>query len=121
MKKHLSALLGLALLAGLSLVPQTALAGTSYDFLFSTSSVNDDNQLYLNLAISNYAYPRTVIEPVLPRVRYVEQDLPVILFLANTSGRPVQSIVDLRYDGLGWSVIFSRVGVPYDVLFADIE
>ena len=62
MKKPLSAFLGLALLAGLSLVPQTALAGTSYDFLFSTSSVNDDNQLYLNLAISNYAYPRTVIE-----------------------------------------------------------
>ena len=121
MKKHLSAFLGLALLAGLSLVPQTALAGTSYDFLFSTSSVNDDNQLYLNLAISNYAYPRTVIEPVLPRVRYVEQDLPVILFLASASGRPVQSIVDLRYDGLGWSVIFSRVGVPYDVLFANIE
>ena len=113
--------IGLILFTSLQILPRAAQAGTSYDFLFSASSVSNDNQCYLNLAVSNYAYPRTVIEPVLPRVRYVEQDLPVILFLANVSGRPVDAIVDLRYKGLGWSVIFSRVGVPYDVLFVDID
>jgi hypothetical protein len=121
MKNLSRAFIGLAVLAGLQLFPRVAQAGVSFDFLFSTSSVSDDDQYYLNLAVSNYGYPRTVIEPVLPRVRYVEQDLPVILFLANVSGRPVDAIVDLRAGGLGWSVIFSRVGVPYDVLFVDID
>jgi hypothetical protein len=120
MKNLSRAFLGLIMLSGLH-IPQAAHAGVNFDFLFSAGSVSDDNQYYLNLAVSNYGYPRTVIEPVLPRVRYVEQDLPVILFLANVSGRPVDAIVDLRYGGLGWSVIFSRVGVPYDVLFVDID
>jgi hypothetical protein len=44
-----------------------------------------------------------------------------LLFLARESGRSVSFIVDLRSQGLGWSVIFSRVGVPYDVLFVGIE
>jgi len=121
MKRLRGALLGCALIAGLPLASQPARAGVSFDFLFSASSVSDDNQYFLNLAVGNYGYPRTMIEPVLPRVRYVEQDLPVILFLANISGRPIEAIVDLRYGGLGWSVIFSRVGVPYDVLFVGLE
>jgi hypothetical protein len=120
MKNLSRVFLGLILLCGMP-IPQAAHAGVNFDFLFSANSVTDDNQFYLNLAVSNYGYPRTVIEPVLPRVRYVEQDLPVILFLANVSGRPVDAIVDLRYQGLGWSVIFSRVGVPYDVLFVDLD
>jgi hypothetical protein len=121
MKRFQGALLTGALIAGLSLASLPASAGVSFDFLFSASSVSDDNQYFLNLAVGNYGYPRTMIEPVLPRVRYVEQDLPVILFLADISGRPIDAIVDLRAGGLGWSVVFSRVGVPYDVLFVGLE
>lgn len=96
-------------------------AGTSFDFLFSMDHVSNDNQLFLNLAVSNYGYDQAVLAPVLPRVRYVEVDLPVILFLARESGRPIDYIVDLRAGGAGWSVIFAKVGVPYDVLFVGIR
>ena len=95
-------------------------AGTRFDFLFNMSHVSDDNQLFLNLAVGNFGYPRQVVEPVLPRLQYVETDLPVVLFLARESGRSVDSIVALRSRGLSWTVIFTRVGVPHDRLFVGI-
>src|SRR5213594_2532082 len=111
-----------ALLAGvMCLVPTRALAGTSFDFLFSLDRVSNDNQYFLNVAVSNYGYDRVVLEPVLPRLRYVEADLPVVLFLADECGRPPGYIVDLRARGLSWAVIFNRVDVPYDRLFVGIR
>jgi hypothetical protein len=98
-----------------------AQAGASFDFLFSMNHVSDDNQYFLNLAVSNYGYDRQILEPVLPRLRYVEVDLPVVLFLAKESGRPVDFIVDLRARGLAWSVILTRLELPADVLFVGID
>lgn len=96
-------------------------ASAGFDFLFSASHVSNDNQLFLNLTVSNYDYPRTVVEPLLPRIAYVEDDLPVILFLAYHTRRSPAFFVDLRADGLSWAVIFGRVRVPMDVLFVGID
>jgi hypothetical protein len=102
-------------------VPTRALAGSSFDFLFSMDHVSNDNQYFLNVAVSNYGYNRVALEPVLPRLTYVEEDLPVVLFLAHECGRPPAYIVDLRAGGMSWSMVFSRVGVPYDTLFYRID
>jgi len=102
-------------------VPIPARAGASFDFLFNMDRVSNDNQYFLNVAVSNYGYDRVVLEPVLPRLRYVEADLPVVLFLADECGRPPGYIVDLRARGLSWAVIFNRVDVPYDRLFVGIR
>ena len=107
---------GMALL----LAAAPALARTSFDFLFSTASVTNDHQLFLNLAVSNSGYGRAALEPVLPRVRDVD-DLPVILFVAEQCGRPPEYIVDLRSRGLSWSVIFSQLRVSPDALFVGID
>ena len=98
-----------------------ATAGTSFEFLFSTERVSNDHQLFLNLAVSNSGYDRAVLEPVLPRIQYVEVDLPVVLFVARECGRPVDYIVDLRARGLSWSVIFSQLHVSPNVLFVGID
>ena len=111
----------IALALALCAAPVPARAGASFDFLFSMDRVSDDRQFFLNVAVSHYGYDRVVLEPVLPRLRYVEADLPVVLFLAHECGRPPGYLVDLRARGLSWSVIFTRVGVPYDVLFAGID
>jgi len=111
----------LLLLGSLSVIAQPAEADTSFEFLFSSSSVTDDSQFLLHLAVGDYGYPRHVIEPVLPRLHSVEEDLPVVLFLAAASGRSVEFIVGLRSESLGWSVIFTQLGVPYDLLFAGID
>jgi hypothetical protein len=97
-----------------------AAAATSFDFLFSMDRVHNDNQYFLNLAVSNFGYQRPALEPLLPRVRYVEADLPVLFFLQHSSGWPLPALVDLRAQGASWSVIFTRVGVPLDVLFVGI-
>ena len=114
-------LIGILLLVSVSLSAAPARASASFEFLWSSSNVTNDDQFFLHLAVGNFGYPRTVIEPCLPRLRYVEEDLPVVLFLARESGRPVEFIVDLRSGGLSWAVIFDRVAVPYDVLFVGID
>ncbi|HZM68999.1 MAG TPA: hypothetical protein VFB95_01365 [Candidatus Cryosericum sp.] len=95
-------------------------AATSFDFLFSMDRVHNDNQYFLNLAVSNFGYQRPALEPLLPRVPYVEADLPVLFFLQHASGWPLPNLVDLRAQRASWSVIFTRVGVPLDVLFVGI-
>jgi hypothetical protein len=98
-----------------------AAAGTEFDFLFSVSHVGDDDQYFLNFTVGSMGYPQTVIQPILPRLRHVEADLPVVLFVARHSGRPVSVIVDLRSQGLSWSVILGRVGLGPDLLFVGID
>lgn len=117
--KHVAAVLGLLFL-GPAFAP-AARAGSSFEFLFSTSSVTNDSQFLLHLAVGDSRVPRTVIEPVLPRLHSIEDDLPVVLFLARTSGRSIEFIVDLRRQSLGWAVIFERVGVSCDTLFEGFE
>ena len=114
-------LAALVLVAGLVAGPDEARAETSFNFLFSVNHVDNDSQLFLNLAVSSYGYNQTVLEPVLPRLKSVENDLPVVLFLARKSGRPVNVVVGLRARGLSWSVIFGKVNVPFDVLFVGLE
>jgi hypothetical protein len=92
----------------------------SFDFLFNMDKVHNDTQYFLNLAVSNYGYQRPVLEPLLPRVRYVESDLPVLFYLQQASGWPLANLVELRAQGASWSVIFTRVGVPQAVLFEGI-
>jgi len=110
---------GLALIVLAAAVPAGAF--TQYDYLFDPSAVRNDNQMFLNLTVTDSGVARVTLEPLLPRIRYVESDLPVVLFLARQTGRPVDAIVDLRSRGLSWARIFSDLGVRYDPLFADFD
>jgi hypothetical protein len=110
---------GFLVVAALAAAGSPASAG-SFDFLFSLDHVHSDTQYFLNLAVSNYGYTRPALEPLLPRVRYVESDLPVLLYLQHSSGWPLPQLVDLRARGASWSVIFTHVGVPQAVLFEGI-
>lgn len=114
-------LAALVFVAGLVAGPGDAMAETSFNFLFSVNQVDNDSQLFLNLAVSSYGYNRTVLEPVLPRLKSVEDDLPVVLFLARKSSQPVNLIVGLRVRGLSWSAVFAKVNVPLDVLFVGMD
>ena len=109
--------IGLSALFVAAAVP--AMAFTQYDYLFDSAAVRNDNQMFLNLTVTDSGVARVTLEPLLPRIRYVENDLPVLLFLARQSGRPVGDLVDLRSRGYTWSRIFSDVGMRYDALFTD--
>ena len=108
--------LALSLLISCAGAPSAG-AATSFDFLFNLSHVSSDNQYFLNLAVGNSSVPRPVLEPVLPRLPMVEQDLLVVLYLAAESGRPVDFVVSLRARPMPWSVVFGRCGVPLERLY----
>jgi hypothetical protein len=102
-------------------VPSAVRASDRFDFLFNLASVRNDTQYFLNLAVSDSGYGRPVIQPLLPRFRSLDADLPVALFLARESGRSLDAIVALRNERLDWGIVFGRVGVPLDRLFVGID
>ncbi len=98
-----------------------ARAQNVYAFLYDPARVTNDDQLFLNLAVRDAGLTRAALDPVLPRVRSLDSDLPVILFIARQTGRPVDAIVDLRARGASWAQVFSQLGIRYDTLFAGID
>lgn len=125
MSKHSSKHSCLPIRAGLALVflaaAVPAKAFTQYEYLFDPGAVRNDTQMFLNLTVTDSGVARVTLEPLLPRIRYVESDLPVVLFLARQTGRPVVAIVDLRARGLSWAQVFNDVGIRYDPLFVDFD
>jgi hypothetical protein len=99
----------------------TPVSAASFDFLFSMDQVTNDNQLFLNLTVGKYGYDRVEIGPILPRLRSVESDLPVVLFLARKSATSPDEIVALRARGFSWSVIFGKLRVAPKTLFVGID
>lgn len=93
----------------------------SYDYLFNRDAVRNDHEMFLNLAVGDYGYDRAALEPLLPKIKHVEADLPVMFFVSRESGRPLEAIVNQRALGLSWSSILKRHNVPMDVLFAGID
>jgi hypothetical protein len=119
MPKHSSLAVRAGLLALLAALAVPASAFTQYDYLFDPAAVRNDNQMFLNLTVTDSGVARVTLEPLLPRIRYVDSDLPVMLFLARQTGRPLPALVDLRSRGYSWARIFSDLGVRYDPLFVD--
>jgi hypothetical protein len=114
-------ILAAVLIAGAALTLAPPATAGSLDFLFDPRRVIDDHQYFLNRVVEHFGLPRPTIEPVLPRMRNLEPDLPVALFLSRTSGQPLEVIVNLRVGGLPWCDVFQRVHVPPDVIFVGID
>jgi hypothetical protein len=102
-------------------VPAVAAPRSSYGYLFDMNRVSNDGQMFLNLTVARYGPEREVLEPLLPRLRNLDDDLPIALFLAQKSYTPLPEIIALRARGFSWSVIFTKVDVPVAVLFRGIR
>jgi hypothetical protein len=111
-----TAVLALALLAA-----PIASAGPTYSYLWDTNQCHSDDELYLNQVVRDYGVSRTALEPILPRLRTVSSDLPVLLFVSRSSGQPVAAIMDLRTRGMNWIDVFRQLGIRYDLLFVDLD
>jgi hypothetical protein len=111
-------LLALTLLAASSGV---TLAGSSFEFLFDASYASDDQEVFLHLAVKHYSGDRRSVEDALHHLRHVKADLPVALFLAAETGRPLRYIIKLRASGHSWATIFARAEVSLSVLFRGID
>jgi hypothetical protein len=113
--------IGGAILLAVTVMTLPARAQNVYAYLYDPARVTTDDQLFLNLAVRDAGLTRTMLDPLLPRVRSLDSDLPVILFIARQTGRPVDAIVALRAQGASWADVFRQLGIRYDTLFTGID
>ncbi len=99
----------------------SAMASSSFEFLFSASHASDDHEVFLGLAVQSYGKDRDTIERTLPHLHHVRADLPIALFLASASGRSLHYVVGKRANGHSWEAIFVKLGVSLDVLFRGVH
>jgi hypothetical protein len=114
------ALLLLALFIAVLLLP--AKANTPYKFLDDRSQAGNDQQRLLNTVVQHYGMSRERLEPIVKSLGRIETELPMVLFLAHESGKPVEEIVALRRtQRLDWMDVIRKSGMKLNVLFEGVE
>jgi hypothetical protein len=92
-----------------------------YVFLFDRSEVKNDPQRFLNNVVADSGVTRADLQPQLTHLRPLEKQLPIVLFLARESGKPVAEIVTLRKSSHDWLEVLKKAGLKPKVLFEGVE
>jgi hypothetical protein len=96
-------------------------ARADIDFAASLSiPLDDDGRVFINVASNYYGAEPDMVILASRRLRRPADEIPIVLFLAERSRRPVSAVLDLRLGGRSWIDIFVSVGLPYSILFADL-
>jgi hypothetical protein len=83
--------------------------------------VGDDARFFLNLTNRHYAPPQPVAVDIVTRCARPADDFPVVMLLAEASGRDPGTILAMRLEGRSWSAIFVKLNVSHDVLFTGLD
>lgn len=114
------ALLLLALFIAVLLMP--AKATTPYKFLDDRTQAGNDQQRVLNTVVQHYGMTRDRLEPVVKSLSRVETELPVLLFMADESGQPLETTLGLRRtQHLDWIDVMRKSGLKLNVLFEGVQ
>ena len=114
------ALLLLALFVGVMMLP--AKANTPYRFLDERDLAGNDSQRMLNTVVTHYGLSRDRLEHVVKKLNRMEQDLPVLLFMADESGKPIETVLEMRRGKKGeWIEVMRQAGVKLNVLFEGVQ
>ena len=114
------ALLLLALFIAVLLMP--AKANTPYKFLDDRTQAGNDQQRLLNTVVQHYGMTRERLEPIVKTLGRIETELPVLLFMAEASGKPPEEILELRRtQRLSWIDVMRKSDVKLNVLFDGVE
>jgi hypothetical protein len=114
------ALLLLALFIAVLLMP--AKANTPYKFLDDRAQAGNDQQRLLNTVVQHYGLTRDRLEPIVKTLGRIETELPVLLFMADESGKPLETILGLRRtQRLAWIDVMRKSDIKLNVLFDGVE
>jgi hypothetical protein len=116
----LLALVFLGLAVGAMVMPLSS-DNTPYSFLFERTEARNDQQRFLNNVVADSGVGKEELQPLLPKLRPLEKQLPVALFLARESGKPIAEIVELRKSERFWLDVMNKTGVKPKVLFEGVE
>ena len=112
-------LLGAALLLAAAGRPAQA-GGLFYDAALALN-ISDDARFFLNVTNRHFAAPEPQSVKVLKACPRPDIDYPVVMLLAQASGRRADVVVALRQKGLPWSEVMVRLQVPPDRLFVGLD
>lgn len=114
------ALLLFALFIAVLLMP--AKATTPYKFLDDRTQAGNDQQRVLNTVVQHYGMTRDRLEPVVKSLSRIETELPALLFIADESGQPLETILGLRRtQHLDWIEVMRKSGLKLNVLFEGVQ
>jgi hypothetical protein len=111
----------IAAAAALLLLAPAAARADAFGDASLTLAIGEDARLFLNITNEHFAPPAAAAAAVVRGCPHPEDDFPVIMMLANASGRPAEAILAMRLRGLAWTDVMFRVGVPPAVLFAHLD
>jgi hypothetical protein len=92
-----------------------------YAFLFDRTEVKNDQQRFLNTVVEDSGVNRDELQPLLFKLRPLEKQLPVALFIAKESGKPLAEVVELRKSERFWFDVMNKTGVKPAVLFEGVQ
>lgn len=110
----------LGLAVGATLMPISS-DTVPYGFLFDRNEAKNDQQRFLNNVVADSGAKREDLQPELSHLRPLEKQLPVALFIARESGKPVAEIVELRKSSRYWLEVLKKAGLKPKVLFEGVE
>src|SRR4051812_27491185 len=92
-----------------------------YAFLFDRNEAKNDQQRFLNAVVADSGVKKEDLQPLLPKLRPLEKQLPVALFITRESGKPLAEIVELRKANRFWLDVVNKAGLKPKVLFEGVE
>jgi hypothetical protein len=92
-----------------------------YSFLFDRNEVKNDQQRFLYAVVEDSGVQKEELQPLIPKLRPLEKQLPVALFISRESGKPLAEVVELRKSERFWLDVMNKTGVKPSVLFQDVQ
>jgi hypothetical protein len=96
-------------------------APTPYRFLYDRSQATDTQQRFLNTVVADSGIPQEELQPLVPKIKNLPQDLPILLEMHRASERPMVQLVELRRSGLTWLEMMQKLKMPLKPLFEDVN
>lgn len=92
-----------------------------YAYLFDASKADTEQQRFLNAVIAHKGVTREELQPLMPKLRAIYRDLPVMIYVSRESGRPLTEIAEMRRSGMKWVEVYRKLGLPLKSLFAGMK
>jgi len=92
-----------------------------YAFLVDRAEAKNEQQRFLNAVVEDSGVQKDELQPLLPKLKPLEKQLPVALFLAKESGKPLAEVVELRKSERFWLDVMNKTGVKPAVLFEGVQ
>ena len=91
-----------------------------YPYLFDRTQATTDQQRFLAAVVEYHKVTEAELEPLRPRLRSLWRDLPMIVFVARQSQRPLQDVAEMRRGGSDWIEIYRKLDLPLKPLFEGV-